>query len=208
MPVIARLNGTLLSCNPDRVVLDVGGVGYDVAIPLSTFYRLREAGSAPAGISLHVHTHVREDAIQLFGFATESERHVFGRLLSVSGVGPKMALAVLSGIGVEEFHAAVERGERGRLEKIPGIGRKTAERILLELRSVAVSRKGRRAGPSSLPDPAASSGVRSDAVSALTNLGYGADSAEAAVRRACEAIGNDEPGLDVLLREALRGLVR
>ena len=206
--MIALLHGKLASCNPDRVVLDVGGVGYDVAIPLSTFYRLREPGAGADETSLHVHTHVREDAIQLFGFATEDERRVFGRLLAVSGVGPKMALAVLSGIGLDEFQAAIERGEPGRLEKIPGIGRKTAERILLELRAPQVARKGkgRTIGPAQ--DPGRRPGTRADAVSALTNLGYGDEAAETAVLRAWEGLGLAEPGLDVLLREALRSLVR
>lgn len=205
--MIARLNGIVISCTPDRVVIDAGGVGYDVAIPLSTFYRLR-GGEAADRATLHVHTHVREDAIQLFGFATDEERHVFVRLLAVSGIGPKLALAVLSGIGVDDFHAAVEGGERSRLERIPGIGRKTAERILLELKSSTAARRGRRReNAGSLPSNG-SSGVRSDAVSALTNLGYPPDGAESAVRRACEALGAEEPGLDVLLREALRGLVR
>lgn len=196
-----------MTCTPDRVVLDVGGVGYDVSIPLSTFYALREPGSGSAAV-LHVHTHVREDAILLFGFATDEERQVFVRLLAVSGVGPKMALAVLSGVGVAEFRAAVEAGERARLERIPGIGRKTAERILLELRSAPTARRVRRGaggeiGP--LPSPP---GVRADAVSALLNLGYPPEAAERAVRKACEDLGVDEPGLDVLLRESLRGLVR
>jgi Holliday junction DNA helicase RuvA len=205
--VIARLSGRLISCTPDRVVLDVGGVGYDVSIPLSTFYALRD-GSGSGTTTLHIHTHVREDAILLFGFATDDERKAFANLLAVSGVGPKMALAVLSGIGVTEFHAAVEAGERARLERIPGIGRKTAERILLELRSAPSARRSRRgavieSGPiPSLP------GVRSDAVSALVNLGYAPEAAERAVRKACEDLGTDDPGLDVLLREALRGLVR
>jgi Holliday junction DNA helicase RuvA len=205
--VIARLNGNLVSCSPDRVVLDVGGVGYDVAIPLSTFYRLRGAGATDRAL-LHVHTHVREDAIQLFGFSTEEERRVFTRLLAVSGVGPKMALAVLSGIGVEDFHAAIEGGERSRLERIPGIGRKTAERILLELKSPAAGRKGRRRDGEDVLAPGRPPGPRADAVSALVNLGYAGDAAETAVRRACETLGAEDPGLDVLLREALRGLVR
>ncbi|HEX6852518.1 MAG TPA: Holliday junction branch migration protein RuvA [Candidatus Polarisedimenticolaceae bacterium] len=205
--MIARLSGRLISCTPDRVVLDVGGVGYDVSIPLSTFYALQERSGA-GSTTLHIHTHVREDAILLFGFATEEERRIFTRLLAVSGVGPKMALAVLSGVGVAEFHGAVAAGERARLERIPGIGRKTAERILLELRSAPSTRRNRRGPDPEIGNFPAIPGVRADAVSALVNLGYAPDGAERAVRKACEDLGVEEPSLDILLREALRGLVR
>lgn len=205
--MIARLSGKLISCTPDRVVLDVGGVGYDVSIPLSTFYGLRD-GSMGGTTTLHVHTHVREDAILLFGFSTDEERTVFASLLAVSGVGPKLALAVLSGIGVAEFRAALAAGERSRLERIPGIGRKTAERILLELRTAPTSRRSRPGGDGG-PGPIPSlPGVSRDAVSALVNLGYAPEAAERAVRKAGEQLNAEEPGLDVLLREALRGLVR
>ena len=130
--MIGRLSGLLLDARPDEVLLDVSGVGYRVHIPLSTFYRL--SPPPPVPIALHVHTHVREDAIQLFGFWTAAERQAFLRLIAISGIGPRLALAVLSGIGAEDLDRAVRDADRGMLERIPGIGRKTAERMLLELR--------------------------------------------------------------------------
>ena len=129
--MIARLAGTLFEKHPSRVVVDVNGVGYDVQVPLSTFYGLGEAGAAMA---LRIHTHVREDAIALYGFATALELELFERLIAVSGIGPKLALAVLSGIEPAELVKAVRRGDVARLTAIPGVGKKTAERIVLELK--------------------------------------------------------------------------
>ncbi|HXD74329.1 MAG TPA: Holliday junction branch migration protein RuvA, partial [Vicinamibacterales bacterium] len=129
--MIAHLRGAILDKHPNRVVVDVGGVGYDVAVPLSTFYVLGERG---AEVSLRVHTHVREDAIALFGFATAMELDLFERLISISGIGPKVGLAVLSGIEPAELVGAIERGDLARLTAIPGVGKKTSERIVLELK--------------------------------------------------------------------------
>jgi len=129
--MIARLTGTLVDKGPSRIVVDVGGVGYDVQIPLSTFYPLGEAGSR---VELRVHTHVREDALALYGFATPLEHNLFERLISINGVGPKLALAVLSGIEPAELIRAVRSQDVARLTKIPGVGKKTAERIGLELK--------------------------------------------------------------------------
>ena len=129
--MIAHLRGRLLEKHPNRVIVDVQGVGYEVHVPLSTFYDLAEAGGE---ISLRVHTHVREDALALYGFATMLELQIFERLISVSGIGPKLALAVLSGIEPEELVAAVRHGDVVRLTGIPGVGKKTAERIGLELK--------------------------------------------------------------------------
>ena len=129
--MIAHLRGRILEKQPTRVVVDVGGVGYDVAVPLSTFYGLGEPG---AEVVLRVHTHVREDALALYGFATALELDLFDRLISISGIGPKLALAVLSGIEPPDLVGAIERGDLARLTAIPGVGKKTSERIVLELR--------------------------------------------------------------------------
>ncbi len=129
--MIAFLRGRLLEKHPNRLVVDVQGVGYEVHVPLSTFYRMPEPGGE---VSLRVHTHVREDAISLFGFANQLELQIFERLIAISGIGPKLALAVLSGIEATELAVAVQRGDVARLTAIPGIGKKTAERIELELK--------------------------------------------------------------------------
>ena len=128
--MIAFLRGRIQDKQPNRIVVDVNGVGYDVAVPLSTFYGLGEPGSE---ISLRVHTHVREDALALYGFATALEQDLFERLISISGIGPKLALAVLSGIEPADLVRAVERADVARLTAIPGVGKKTSERIVLEL---------------------------------------------------------------------------
>jgi len=205
--MIGRLSGNIVASRPDEVVVDVGGVGYRVHIPLSTFYKLVNAIGV---VSLHVHTHVREDAIQLFGFSTDEERTAFQRLIGVSGIGPKIALAVLSGIGVADMERAVREGDRGVLERIPGIGRKTAERVLLELRDRPTTRRGRGESATSASTATASSaapGPDADAVSALVHLGYSDNAAHDAIVAARRTLGLDAP-IEGLLRTALRGLVR
>ena len=208
--MIGRLTGQVLACSPGRVLLDVAGVGYDLHIPLSTYYTLsRDSATA---VSLHVHTHVREEALQLFGFASQDERAVFGLLIGISGVGPKLALAILSGIGVDDLIQTVREQDQGRLQKIPGVGKKTAERLLLELRDKlrddlrSESDVGNRAhGAATAADPA---GLRPDAISALVNLGYSRDAARRAVDRATENQGPADRTLEQVLRSALAGLVR
>jgi len=206
--MIGRLSGRILVAKPDEVVIDVSGVGYRVQIPLSTFYRLAEGGGSA---SLHVHTHVREDAIQLFGFWSEDERTAFERLIGVSGIGPKIALAVLSGIGVADLYHAIREEDRSVLERIPGIGRKTAERVLLELRERPAPR--RRGGGESMSgtaptsDAAQAIGMDADAASALVHLGYSETAAFDAVRIARRESGTDA-ALETILRAALRALVR
>ena len=206
--MIGRLTGSIVASRPDEVVVDVGGVGYRVQIPLSTFYKLVDA---PGAVSLHVHTHVREDAIQLFGFWTDAERTAFLRLIGVSGIGPKIALAVLSGIGTEDMERAVREGDRGVLERIPGIGRKTAERVLLELRDRVTTRRGRASGAPSASTVASSgaagAGPDTASASALVHLGYSDDAAYDAIVAARRSLGVDAP-IEGLLRTALRGLVR
>lgn len=207
--MIGRLTGRLTECTPGRVLLDVHGVGYEVQIPLGTFYAL--AGADGDTCTLLVHTLVREDALILFGFSTAEEKRAFEDLLAISGVGPRMALAVLSGIGPDDLEAAVREGDRSRLERIPGIGRKTAERILLDLRDrfERRARTGRRPPRGHPEEPVApgSPGPRGDAVSALVHLGYPSDTAARAVDRALGETGADAT-LETVLKAALRQLVR
>ena len=188
-------------------MIDVAGVGYDVQIPLSTFYALsRQTGSQ---VSLHVHTHVREDALQLFGFASPDERAGFELLITISGVGPKLALAILSGIGVDDLRRTVRDEDRARLEKIPGVGRKTAERLLLELRDKIGRLTGdQNAAVAPGAETGGACGLRPDAISALVNLGYSQDAARRSVDRALGDGGEEPRTLEQLLRTALAALVR
>jgi Holliday junction DNA helicase RuvA len=164
--MIAFLRGRVLEKHPNRVIVDVGGVGYDVAVPLSTFYVTGEPG---AEIVLRVYTHVREDQIALFGFVTPLEQTVFERLIAINGIGPKLALAVLSGLEPRELVASIQRGDLARLTGIPGVGKKTAERIVLEMRD-GLPKALESAG--TVPAPTAADRLRDDLVSALANLGY------------------------------------
>jgi holliday junction DNA helicase RuvA len=194
--MIAFLRGRLLEKHPTRVIVETGGVGYEVHVPLSSYSAVGEAG---AEIALRIHTHVREDALQLFGFATPLELALFDRLVSVSGIGPKLGLAVLSGIAPADLVSAIGGGDVARLVSIPGIGRKTAERIVLELRDkVTALDGGAGTGPSG-------DGTRGDLVSALVNLGYHRPAAEKAVDAALAATGG---AFDVALRRALESLTR
>ncbi|HEY2433850.1 MAG TPA: Holliday junction branch migration protein RuvA [Vicinamibacterales bacterium] len=195
--MIARLHGTLLEKSPDRLVVDVGGVGYDVLVPLSTFYGLPDPG---APVTLRVHTHVREDALALFGFATALELDLFQRLIAINGIGPKLALAVLSGIDSAELVRAIRSQDVARLTRIPGVGRKTAERIGLEL-------KDRLPKSDAASDAVAvSDDRRGDLLSALMNLGYKGAVAEKAVDAALKKTP-DSP-FEGLLRDILRGMIR
>lgn len=206
--MIGRLRGTVLRAHPGELLLDVGGIGYRVQIPLSTFYQLGGVGHEAA---VFVHTHVREDAILLFGFSTEEEQMVFEDLIAVSGIGPKIALAVLSGIGTDQFGEALRTSDRAKLERIPGIGRKTAERVLLELRDrlgARNRRSGRRAASVQASGPAADDGMVGDAVSALINLGYSEDRAREAVDATVRSLPEADRSIEHLLRASLRALVR
>jgi Holliday junction DNA helicase RuvA len=196
--VIARLSGTLVEVRPDRVVLDAGGVGYDVAIPLGTFTALPAAGQAA---TLFIHTQVREDAIQLFGFISKQERQVFETLLSVSGIGPKVALAILSGLPLPELVGAIAAQNARLLSSIPGVGRKLAERLGVELKE-KMAGFGFGEGPAR---PAKTS-VIDDAVAALRNLGYKAAQAEAAVTAAARSVSVQD--LNALLEAALKSLAK
>jgi holliday junction DNA helicase RuvA len=193
--VIARLKGTLIEKSPNRLVVDVSGVGYDVTVPLSTFYDIGEPGTS---VALRVHTHVREDVIALYGFNTALEQELFERLIAVSGIGPKLALAVLSGIDPAELVRAVRNQDVARLTKIPGIGKKTAERIGLEL-------KDRLPPPAETERPPGHDGAdqfRDDLLSALTNLGYQKQVADKAI----DAVLKKER--DVSFEQALHDILR
>ena len=197
--MIGRLTGHVARRQAGEVLLDVAGVGYRVLIPLSTFCVLPSNGEET---SLEIHTLVREDAITLFGFTTEAERAIFEVLLSVSGVGPKVALSVLSAMSPDEFVAAVESGESPRLKTVPGVGKKLAERIVLELKE-----KIQRHGVRPRPAPGALPRGEDEAESALQHLGYGESEAREAVQRVRQRAGGPVV-LETLLREALRILGR
>ena len=195
--MITFLNGKLVNALPTQAIVDVGGVGYEVLIPLSTFYAL---GELHQDVNLLIHTHVREDTLALYGFVSAREKHFFEMLLSASGVGPTLALKILSGMSVEELVPAIRGSDLARLTRIPGVGRKTAERMVVELKdkleSVAMETE----------KPAASSpaGIEADVVSALVNLGYDGRAAETAVGEAKRAAG--AANFEKLLRGALQSL--
>lgn len=198
--MIARLQGRLVEKYPNRVIVDVQGVGYEAFVPLSTFYDLGEPGSE---ISLRIHTHVREDVLALYGFATMLELQLFERLITVSGIGPKLALAVLSGIEPDNLVTAVRTGDVVRLTAIPGIGKKTAERIGLELKDKMAGVPPAEGAP---PAVSASDSLKSDVLSALLNLGYHRPLAERALDAALNAPG--EQTVEQTLKQALRELSR
>ena len=198
--MIARLKGTLAEKAPNRLTVDVGGVGYDVLVPLSTFYGIGEPG---ASVALRIHTHVREDVIALYGFATALEQELFERLISISGIGPKLALAVLSGIDPGELVRAIRSQDVARLTRIPGVGTKTAERIGLELKDRLPLASTTAAGHL---EGAAGDDLRSDLLSALINLGYKGQVAEKAVDIAIKKTPN--ASFEQVLRDILRGMIR
>lgn len=196
--MIASLSGSLKVKSPEEVVIDCGGVGYGVIVPMSTYGRLPDVGAA---VELHVHTHVREDALQLFGFASRLEKRLFLKLISISGIGPKLAVGLMSGVSAEDLVAAIAAKDVKRLTLVPGIGKKTAERIVLELSDklldlgVPVGRLEKAA-----PPRPARSAVKEDVVSALVNLGYKPVHAE-------DVVGKVPDGdFELVLREALRSL--
>lgn len=206
--MIAHLSGTLLSKQATSVIVDVGGVGYEVTIPLSTFYDLEDSG---APVQLRIYTHVREDTLQLFGFKTIRERELFLKIISVSGIGPKLGITLLSGMSADELIASIRTNDLARLTLIPGIGRKTAERLVIELREKVTALTSTQL-EEELSARAAASGevtqdsIRSDALSALLNLGYQRSAAEKAIDSAV-AEGGDVT-VENVLRRVLRKLAR
>ena len=206
--MIAHLNGTLLFKKPNTVVVDVSGVGYEVSIPLSTFYELADTGS---NVQLRIYTHVKEDSLQLCGFRTARERELFVNFISVSGIGPKLGIALLSGMSADELVASIKNNNLARLTLIPGVGRKTAERLIVDLRekmiALAASHGEEETGVQLEPLSASpEDSVRSDALSALLNLGYQRSAAEKAI----DAVLNDggETTVESVLRRGLRKLAR
>jgi len=193
--VIAQLRGTLLRKDTQEAVVDVGGVGYGVTIPVSTFYRLGEPGTE---VTLLTHTHVREDVLALFGFLTTVEQTLFERLIAVAGVGPRLAIGILSGIETPDLVGALRSGDVARLTRIPGVGKKTAERLVVELKDKMAGLEG--AEPAR-EEP--SHGPEDDLVSALLHLGYSRPEAERGVKKALAA---GEAPFEDLLRRTLRVL--
>lgn len=200
--MIAFIRGRVLEKQPNRIVVDVQGVGYELHVPLSTYYDIGEEGSE---VSLRVYTHVREDALQLYGFLTALEQQVFERLITISGIGPRLAVATLSGIETRELVSAVQRGDVARLTNVPGIGRKTAERIVLELKD-KLAHLTVPAGLDVAVLGAAEDRLRDDLVSALQNLGYHRPAAEKAVESTLSS--GIAPTFEHALRFALRELMR
>ena len=191
--MIGSLRGKLIEKRPNQLLVDVNGVGYQVQIPLSTFASL---GALHAETSLLIHTHVREDQITLYGFVTAREKQCFELLISASGVGPSLALKILSGMSIDELVPAIRKSDLAQLVKIPGVGRKTAERIVVELRDKLVVIDVPEAGK-----PSTHSQLEDDVASALMNLGYDTKSVERAVEKSRAASGND---FEKLLRSSLQ----
>jgi Holliday junction DNA helicase RuvA len=191
--VIARLRGLLLEKTPEQVVLDINGVGYQAFISLPTYSSLPELG---AEIVLDIHTHVREDVIQLFGFSSKRERSIFERLVQISGIGPRLAMTILSGSPVDDLIASIKREDLARLTSIPGVGKKTGERIILELKD--------KLRDFVVDDEPGGSEV--DVISAMENLGYNRGLIEGAIKRALN--GGEDPGFDELFKRALQILTK
>jgi Holliday junction DNA helicase RuvA len=205
--MIAHLSGTLLSKQATSVILDVSGVGYEVSIPLSTFYELEDAGST---VQLRIYTHVREDALQLYGFKTSRERELFLRLISVSGIGPKLGITLLSGMSADEMISSIRTNNLAKLTLIPGVGRKTAERLVMELRDKVASLSaeveeelGTKTDAATVPTE---DSMRADALSALLNLGYQRNAAEKAVTAAMSE--TPDVSVESILRSSLRKLAK
>lgn len=205
--MIAHLTGTLLAKEATSLIVDVGGVGYEVTIPLSTFYDLEEIGSP---VKLRIYTHVREDTLQLYGFKTARERELFMRLISVSGIGPKLGITLLSGMSAEEMIAAIRNNNLARLTLIPGVGRKTAERLVVELRdkiaalsAAEIADEGKHTESSEI---LVEDAAHADALSALVNLGYQRQAAEKAITFALNEGGAIT--VESILRRSLRRLAK
>ncbi len=201
--MIAHITGKLIHKQPNSIVVDVAGIGYELNVPLSTFYDLGELG---ADVSLRVHTHVREDVLQLFGFRTDREKKLFLLLLSVSGIGPKLAITILSGLSTEELVQALRAGNLTRLVGIPGVGKKTAERMLVELKDkvAAILPPGLEEIVTTSPVAQAGEAMREDVISALVNLGYPKVQAEKAVNSVLRQ--TPDAKFETVLKSALRSL--
>lgn len=198
--MIALIYGKIAHKGISSIVVDVGGVGYRVFIPLTTFYELPEAGES---VTLHVHTYVKEDAINLFGFYTIKERDLFQLLISVSGIGPKIAMNIISGIVVHDLLQAISRGDVGKLVSIPGVGRKMAERLILELKEKVLKKMTSEQVPAEDNRHEAYEMIKEDVLSALVNLGYKSNPAKDVVDKVVQA-AEGELTLDSLLKKTLK----
>jgi len=201
--MIAHLSGKLLEKQANTVIVDVGGVGYEVTIPLSTFYEIGEPGT---DIELRIYTHVREDAIQLFGFKTTRERDLYLKLISVQGIGAKSGVTMLSGMSADEIVSAIRSNDLGRLTAIPGVGRKTAERLVIELRDKVGDLAAAAAASSMASDELPADAVFDDALSALVNLGYQRAAAERALKKVTQE--GADMSVQKLLRRSLQVLAK
>ena len=204
--MIAHLSGTLLSKNPNSVIVDVSGVGYEVSIPVSTFYDLEATGS---NVKLRIYTHVKEEALQLYGFKTARERELFINFISVSGIGPKIGIALLSGMSADELIASIKSNNLARLTLIPGVGKKTAERLIVDLRekmaALSTAQLEEHTGTEAATAEASSEdSVRSQALSGLMNLGYQRSAAEKAIDAALSEGG--DISVESVLKRSLRKL--
>jgi Holliday junction DNA helicase RuvA len=200
--MIARIKGTLIHKTIGHVIVDAHGIGYRVFIPLSTFYELPDTGQA---VMLNIHTHVKEDAIHLFGFYKREDQDVFQMLISVAGIGPKLALNILSGIPAAEFLGAITQGNLSRLIAIPGVGRKTAERMIVELKDRILKMELKETRADQKTDAHDDEAMKEDALSALVNLGYKSALAKNAIDRIIAA-SSEKLSLDVLLKQSLKAL--
>ena len=204
--MIAHLSGTLLSKNPNSVIVDVSGVGYEVNIPVSTFYELEDTGT---NVKLRIYTHVKEDALQLYGFKTARERELFINFISVSGIGPKIGIALLSGMSADELIASIKTNNLARLTLIPGVGKKTAERLIVDLREKMTALSAAQGeedtgARTETADASTEDNVRSQALSGLMNLGYQRSAAEKAIDTALSEVG--DVSVESVLKRSLRKL--
>jgi Holliday junction DNA helicase RuvA len=198
--MIALISGKIVHKGISHVIVDVHGVGYRIFIPLTTFYELPEAGQV---ITLHVHTNVKQDAINLFGFYTVQERDLFQLMISVSGIGPKMSMNILSGISAQELLRAISGGNVGKLVNIPGVGKKMAERLILELKEKVIKKMMIEEMPAADDQHQAGEIIIEDALSALVNLGYKSNVAKDALDKVLRA-SEEELGMDQLLKKTLK----
>ena len=198
--MIALINGKIAYKGISSIVVDANGVGYRIFIPLTTFYELPEAGEH---VTLHVHTHVKQDAINLFGFYTIQERDLFQLMISVSGIGPKIAMNILSGIAANDLLQAISRGDLGKLISIPGVGRKMAERLILELKEKVIKKMMMENMPAADDQYQVSEIIMEDALSALVNLGYKSSVAKDALDKALHS-SEEELEMDKLLKKTLK----
>ena len=198
--MIALISGKIVHKGISHVIVDVHGVGYRIFIPLTTFYELPEAGQV---ITLHVHTNVKQDAINLFGFYTVQERDLFQLMISVSGIGPKMSMNILSGISAQELLRAISGGNVGKLVNIPGVGKKMAERLILELKEKVIKKMMIEEMPAADDQHQAGEIIIEDALSALVNLGYKSNVAKDALDKVLQA-SEEELGMDKLLKKTLK----